>query len=136
VFPGGGEPDQPDSDQSGPDQLDLDQLGVDQSGIGALLAQAQQMQQQLLAAQDELARTEVTGTSGGGLVTATITGAGELTGLVIDPTAIDPGDPEGLADLVVAAVRDAHRAAGELQQQAMGPLAGVLGGGGLSLPGM
>jgi nucleoid-associated protein EbfC len=126
VFPGDGEP-----DQSGPDET-----GIDASGLGALLAQAQQMQQQLMAAQDQLARTEVTGTSGGGLVTATITGAGELTGLVIDPSAIDPADPEGLADLVIAAVRDAHRAAAELQQQAMGPLASVLGGGGLSLPGM
>jgi DNA-binding YbaB/EbfC family protein len=126
VFPGDGEP-----DQSGPDET-----GIDASGLGALLAQAQQMQQQLMAAQDQLARTEVTGTSGGGLVTATITGAGELTGLVIDPSAIDPADPEGLADLVIAAVRDAHRAAAELQQQAMGPLASVLGVGGLSLPGM
>jgi DNA-binding YbaB/EbfC family protein len=126
VFPGDGELDTSGADLSGPDQ----------SGLASLLAQAQQMQQQLLAAQDQLARTEVTGTSGGGLVTATITGAGELTGLVIDPTAIDPGDPEGLADLIIAAVRDAHRAAAELQAQAMGPLAGVLGGGGLSLPGM
>jgi DNA-binding YbaB/EbfC family protein len=129
VIPGDGEPDEP-----GPDQFDLDQLGLDGSGIAGLMAQAQQMQQQLLAAQEELARAEVTGTSGGGLVTATITGSGELTGLVIDPTAIDPGDPEGLADLVVAAVRDANRAAAELQQRAMGPLAGGLGG--LSLPGL
>jgi nucleoid-associated protein EbfC len=131
LFPGDGDP-----DQSGPGPLDGDQLGLDQSGLSSLLAQAQQMQQQLLAAQDELARTEVTGTAGGGVVTATITGAGELTGLVIDPKAIDPGDPEGLADLVIAAFRDARRAAAELQQEAMGPLAGVLGGGGLSLPGM
>jgi nucleoid-associated protein EbfC len=129
VIPGDGEPDQP-----GPDQFGLDQLGLDGSGIAGLMAQAQQMQQQLLDAQEQLARTEVTGTSGGGLVTATVTGAGELTGLVIDPSAIDPGDPEGLADLVVAAVRDANRAAAELQQHAMGPLAGGLGG--LSLPGL
>lgn len=126
MFPGDGEP-----DQTGPDES-----GIDQSGLGALLAQAQQMQQQLLAAQEQLSRTEVTGTAGGGLVTATITGAGELTGLVIDPTAIDPTDPDSLADLVIAAVRDARVAAAELQAQAMGPLAGVLGGGGLSLPGM
>jgi nucleoid-associated protein EbfC len=108
--------------------------GEGQPDMAALMAQATQMQQQLLAAQDQLAHTEVTGTSGGGLVTATVTGSGELTGLVIDPTAIDPGDPEGLADLVVAAVRDANRVAAELQQQTMGPLAGGLGG--LSLPGM
>jgi DNA-binding YbaB/EbfC family protein len=116
VFPGEGEP--------------------DQSGIAALMAQAQQMQQQLLAAQDELASSKVKGTAGGGLVTATVSGSGELIGLDIDPAAIDPGDAEGLADLVLAAVRAANRAAAELQQQAMGPLAGVLGGGGLSLPGM
>jgi nucleoid-associated protein EbfC len=134
VIPGDGEPDQSGPDQFGLDQFGLDQLGLEGSGIAGLLAQAQQMQQQLLAAQDQLARSEVTGTAGGGLVTATITGSGELIGLVIDPTAIDPGDPEGLADLVVAAVRDANRAAAELQQQAMGPLAGGLGG--LSLPGM
>jgi nucleoid-associated protein EbfC len=106
-----------------------------QPDLSALMAQAQQMQQSLMAAQEQLANTAVTGTAGGGLVTATVTGTGELTGLLIDPAAIDPGDPEGLADLVLAAVRDANRAAAELQQQAMGPFAG-LGGGGLSLPGM
>jgi DNA-binding YbaB/EbfC family protein len=121
VFPGDGEP----------DAADL----ASHAGLAGLMAQAQQMQQQLLAAQEQLARTEVTGTAGGGLVTATVTGAGELTALVIDPVAIDPSDAEGLADLVLAAVRDANRTAAELQQAAMGPLAG-LGGGGLSLPGL
>lgn len=109
--------------------------------MSTLMAQAQQMQQQLLAAQDELARTQVTGTAGGGLVTATVTGSGEVIALAIDPSAIDPADPEGLADLVLAALRDGARAAAELQQQAMGPLAQGLGGlgggpgGGLGLPG-
>jgi nucleoid-associated protein EbfC len=104
--------------------------------LSGLLAQAQQMQQQLLAAQDELARSEVTGTAGGGLVTATVTGAGEVVGLTIEPSAIDPADPESLADLVLAAIRDASRSAAELQEQAMGPLAGGLGGlGGLGGPG-
>ena len=94
------------------------------------------MQQQLLAAQDELARTEVTGTAGGGLVTATVTGSGELIGLDIDPTAIDPGDAEGLADLVVAADprrqprRRGAAAAGD------GPARRRPRRGGLSLPGM
>jgi DNA-binding YbaB/EbfC family protein len=122
VFPGDGEQDPAD-------------LAGQAGGLAGLMAQAQQMQQQLLAAQEQLARTEVSGTAGGGLVTATVTGAGELTGLVIDPVAIDPGDAEGLADLVLAAVRDANRTAAELQQAAMGPLAD-LGGGGLSLPGL
>jgi DNA-binding YbaB/EbfC family protein len=110
--------------------------GEGQPDLSGLLAQAQQMQQQLLAAQDALARSEVTGTAGGGLVTATVTGAGEVVGLTIDPSAIDPSDPEGLADLVLAAIRDASRAAAELQEQAMGPLAGGLGGlGDLGGPG-
>ena len=103
-----------------------------------LLQQAQQMQQQLADAQDALARTQVTGTAGGGLVTATLTGAGELIALSIDPQAVDPDDTETLADLVVAAVRDAHHAAGELQERTMSPLAEGLGGlgGGLGLPGV
>jgi DNA-binding YbaB/EbfC family protein len=110
--------------------------GDGQPDMAALMAQAAQMQQQLMQAQQQLADTQVRGTAGGGLVTATVTGAGELVGLVIDPSAIDPSDAEALADLVLAAVRDGNRAASELQQQAMGPLAGGLGGGGLGLPGM
>ncbi len=104
--------------------------------MAALLKQAQQMQQQLVAAQEELAHAEVTGTAGGGLVTATMTGDGELTALTIAPAAVDPDDLETLQDLVVAAVRDAKRAVDELAAQTMGPLAGGLGGGGgLGLPG-
>ena len=105
--------------------------------MAALLKQAQQMQQQLVAAQEELAHAEVSGSAGGGLVTATMTGAGELTALTIAPSAVDPDDVETLQDLVVAAVRDAKRAADELAAGTMGPLAGGLGGpgGGLGLPG-
>ncbi|MET8679085.1 YbaB/EbfC family nucleoid-associated protein [Streptomyces sp. NPDC004647] len=93
-----------------------------------LLQQAQKMQQDLAAAQQELAETPVEGSAGGGLVKATVTGAGELQGLVIDPKAVDPEDTETLADLVLAAVRDANNAAQELQQQKLGPLAQGLGG--------
>ncbi len=103
--------------------------------MSQLLQQAQQMQQQLLAAQQELAETEVTGSAGGNLVTATMTGSGELTALTIAPAAVDPDDLETLQDLVVAAVRDAKRAAEELAARRMGPLAGGLGGG-LGLPGL
>ena len=106
--------------------------------MAQLLKQAQQMQQQLVAAQEELAHAEVTGSAGGGLVTATMTGDGELTALTIAPSAVDPDDVETLQDLVVAAVRDAKRAADELAAGTMGPLAGGLGGapgGGLGLPG-
>jgi DNA-binding YbaB/EbfC family protein len=103
--------------------------------MGALLRQAQQMQQQLVAAQEEMARAEVTGTAGGGLVSATMTGSGDLTALTISPAAVDPDDLETLQDLIVAAVHDAKRAADELAAETMGPLAGGLGGGGLGLPG-
>ena len=109
-----------------------------QPDLAQLMKQAQQMQQQMVAAQEELARAEVTGTAGGGLVTATMTGSGELTALTIAPAAVDPDDLETLQDLVVAAVRDAKRASDELAAATMGPLAGGLGGGpgeGLGLPG-
>ena len=103
--------------------------------MAQLLQQAQQLQQQLVAAQEELGHAEVTGSAGGGLVTATMTGRGELTAVTIAPAAVDPDDLETLQDLVVAAVRDAKRAADELTASRMGPLAGGLGGG-LGLPGL
>jgi DNA-binding YbaB/EbfC family protein len=102
--------------------------------MSALLAQAQQMQQALAAAQEELAAAEVTGSAGGELVTVTMTGDGEITALTIAPAAVDPDDVETLQDLVVAAVRDAQRAVNELAAATMGPVTGGLGGG-LGLPG-
>ena len=103
----------------------------------AILQQAQQMQQQLMSAQQELAEAEVTGSAGGGLVTAVVSGGGELKSLTIDPKVVDPDDVETLADLIVAAVRDANTEAQSLAAAKMGPLAGGLGGdlGGLGLPG-
>jgi DNA-binding YbaB/EbfC family protein len=99
-----------------------------------LMKQAQEMQAQMLAAQAELAQAQVEGTAGGGLVKATATGAGEVLSITIDPKAVDPDDVESLEDLVIAAIRDAARAAAELSEQKMGPL--TQGMGGLSLPGM
>ena len=98
-----------------------------------LLKQAQQMQQQLMATQQELAQERVEGHAGGGLVTATVSGNGELLEIAIDPKAVDPADVETLQDLVVAAVRDAGRQANQLAEQKMGPLTGGMGG--LGLPG-
>jgi DNA-binding YbaB/EbfC family protein len=105
-----------------------------QPDLAQLMKQAQQMQQQLAAAQEELARTEVTGTAGGGLVSATLTGAGEVVSIKIKPEAVDPDDVETLEDLVVAALHDASRAATEMQNEKMGPVTGGMGG--LGLPGM
>jgi DNA-binding YbaB/EbfC family protein len=107
-----------------------------QPNMQQMLKQAQKMQQDLLAAQEELAGAQVKGSAGGGLVTATVTGAGELVALEIDPRAVDPEDTETLADLVLAAVRDANRAASELQAKTMGPLAQGLGGLPGGLPGL
>ena len=97
--------------------------------MSGLLAQAKAMQAQLMQAQQELAEARVDGTSGGDMVTATVTGAGELVGLVIKPEAVDPEDTETLADLVLAAVRDANSSAQALAAAKLGPMASGLGGG-------
>jgi nucleoid-associated protein EbfC len=102
--------------------------GGGQPNMQQLLQQAQKMQQDLAQAQEELAGTEVEGQAGGGLVKATVTGSGELRGLVIDPKAVDPEDTETLADLVVAAIQAANENASMLQPQKLGPLAQGLGG--------
>lgn len=102
--------------------------------LQALMQQATQMQEQLLAAQQELAQTEIAGSAGGGLVSVTMSGAGEVTAVTIDPKVVDPDDIESLQDLIVAAFRDGSRQVADLTSQTMGPLAGGLGG--LGLPGM
>jgi DNA-binding YbaB/EbfC family protein len=102
-----------------------------QPNLQQLMKQAQKMQQQMAEAQAELATTQVTGTAGGGLVIATVTGTGDLAKIMIDPKVVDPDDVETLEDLVVAAVHNAAEQAKELAEQKMGPLAG-----GLGLPGM
>lgn len=88
--------------------------------------------QQALSAQQELANTEVIGTAGGGAVRAVVSGVGQLLDLTIDPSAIDPADPaesaSTIADLVLAAVRDAWDAAVDLQQRQLGALGGGFGG--------
>ena len=93
--------------------------------MGGLLAQAQQMQEQLMATQGELAQARVEGSAASGLVTAVVTGTGELVSLEIKPEVVDPADTETLADIVVAAIRDATSNANDLAAEAMGPLAGL-----------
>ena len=99
--------------------------------LNKLMKQAQKMQEQLEAAQAELAAAEVTGSAGGGLVTATLTGSGELTAIKIDPKAVDPDDVETLQDLVRAAFADALAKSRELAAQRLGAVTG-----GLKIPGM
>jgi len=92
--------------------------------------------QQALSAQQELATREVTGTAGNGAVRAVVSGVGQLIDVQIDPSVIDPTDPaetaSTIADLVLAAARDAWDSAVDLQQRQLGALGGGLGGG---LPG-
>jgi DNA-binding protein YbaB len=99
--------------------------------------------QQALSAQQELANSEITGTAGGGAVRAVVSGVGQLLDVTIDPSVIDPADPAEtaatVADLVLAAVRDAGRAAADLQQRQLGALSGGVPGldlSGLGLPGV
>lgn len=105
-----------------------------------LLAAAQQMQSHLMSAQQELADAVVEGTSGGGLVKARVNGQGELVDLIISPEAVDPADPaetaETIADLVLAAIRNASSIVADLQQEKMGPLAGLGPAGLPEIPGL
>jgi len=107
-----------------------------QPDLQMIMQQAQKMQEQLIAAQAELATAEVIGQAGNGLVQVTMTAAGEVRAVRIDPQVVDPDDVDTLQDLVVGALQDAARAAQQLQAEKMGPLAGGLGdAGGLGLPG-
>lgn len=116
--------------------------------MGKLLQEAQRMQQEMMAAQQDLADAEVTGSAGGGLVRVTITGGGDLRDLHLDRSVVDPDDVETLTDLIVAAFRDAQAEAQRKANQQLGsinadvedmlsglgggesPLAGLLGGAG------
>jgi DNA-binding YbaB/EbfC family protein len=99
--------------------------------MSSLLAQAQEMQQQLLQAKEDAADKVVEGSSGGGVVKVVVTGALEFQSVTIDPKAVDPSDVEMLQDLVLAAIHDAMDKANELNQAALGGLGDMLGGAGL-----
>jgi nucleoid-associated protein EbfC len=99
-----------------------------------LMKQAQEMQAQMAKAQEELAGETVEASAGGGMVTVKATGALEITEIKISPEAIDPNDPELLADMVLAAVNEALRSAQQLVETKLG---GAMGGmQGLGLPGL
>lgn len=110
----------------------------------ALLQQAQQMQQQLVEAQKTLDEAEIEGSSGGGLVKVKLSGRGQVEDITVDPKAVDASDSDEsaqtIADLVLAAIRDAEAQVERMQQEKMGPLTEGLGGmpGGMpgGLPGM
>ncbi|HET7744219.1 MAG TPA: YbaB/EbfC family nucleoid-associated protein [Gaiellaceae bacterium] len=103
--------------------------------MNKMLKEAQRMQEELAKAQEEAAHEIVEASAGGGMVTVKANGAGEVVSISIDPRAIDPDDPELLADMVLAAVNEALRSAQSLMQSKM---SGLLpdGLGNLGLPGI
>ena len=105
--------------------------------VGKMLQQVQQMQAEMAKAQDELAKEVVDASAGGGMVTVKAAGALEIVEVKIAPEAIDPDDPELLADMVVAAVNEAICSAQSLAETRLGgAMGGMEGLKGLGLPGL
>ena len=102
--------------------------------MNKMLQQVQQMQEQVAKAQEELANQTVEASAGGGMVTVTATGNLQITEIRIAKEAIDPDDPDMLADMVLAAVNEALRSAQGLMESRLGGMMGGLGG--LGLPGL
>lgn len=108
-----------------------------QPNMNQMMKQVQQMQAEMVKAQQELENEVVEASAGGGMVTVKITGGLELREIKIDPEAIDPEDADMLQDMVLAAVNEALRSAQELAASRLGAATGGLGGlGGLGLPGL
>ena len=104
---------------------------ANQKQLNQMMRQAQKMQADLVAAQEALAEETVEASVGGGMVTAFVSGTGDLQKISISPDVVDPYDVEMLEDIVVAAVVEATRMAQELAQQRMGGLTAGLDLGGL-----
>jgi hypothetical protein len=102
------------------------QKPVKQGGMNQMMRQMQQMQADMAAAQAALAETTVEGSAGGGMVTAVVTGSGDVQRVTISVDVVDPDDVEMLEDLVVAAINDGLRAAQALQAEKMGGVTGDL----------
>ncbi len=107
-----------------------------QPNMNQMLKQVQKMQQDMLAAQEQLKNEEVETSAGGGMVTVKVSGDLQVKSITIDPQAVDPDDLELLQDMVLAAVNEGLRSAQELAATRMGGLTGGLDLGGLGLPGL
>lgn len=103
--------------------------GSNMGNMSSMIKQAQKMQQEMQKIQADLANEKVEGTAGGGMVTATVNGQGDLLGVKISPEVVNPSEIDVLEDLVLAAVSEASRKAKELMQSRMGRLTG-----GMNLP--
>ena len=106
-------------------------MGGGPGNMQAMLRQAQKMQDEAQRVQAELEATEYSATAGGGAVSATVNGKHDLVALTISPDVVDPDDAEMLADLVMAAVNEANRAASKDAEQKMGAVTG-----GMNVPGL
>jgi len=96
-----------------------------------MIKQAQQAQAQMMQMQEDLANETVEASAGGGMVKVTMSGAQELTGIKIDPVAIDADDVELLEDMILAAINEATRSASELANSKMSAITG-----GMDIPGL
>src|SRR3954449_8454756 len=99
-----------------------------QPNMNQMMKQVQQMQADMMKAQEQLKNEVVEASAGGGMVTVKVTGDLELREVRIDPEAVDPEDVEMLQDLVLAATNEALRSAQELAANRMGAVTGGLGG--------
>lgn len=106
------------------------EASTDGFDFGSMMEIAQNMQQEALLAQQQLASTELVGTAGGGVVSVTLNGHLHLVGIRIQPEAVDPEDPSMLEDLIRVAWQDAHDQVAHLQSQ-VDPMAGFSGLGDL-----
>ena len=106
-------------------------VGGGPGNMQAMLRQAQKMQDEAQRVQAELEATEYAATAGGGAVSATVNGKHDLIALTISPDVVDPDDAEMLADLVMAAVNEANRAAAKDAEAKMGAVTG-----GMNIPGL
>ena len=103
--------------------------------LGKLMKQAQELQEKMGKLQEDLGRLEVEGISGGGLVRVTLNGKGELKGVTIDPSILQPTDAEMIEDLIVAAHSDAKKKTEErVQQETQSMLGGLPLPPGFKLP--
>lgn len=103
-------------------------------GLGDMMKQVQKMQAKMAELQEELAKTEVEGSAGGGMVKVVANGKNEIVSITIDPEVVDPEDVEMLQDLVLAAVNQASEKSQQLQSEQMSQLTGGLNIPGLNLP--
>ncbi len=96
-----------------------------------MMKRVQQMQQDMSALQQELAQREFSAASGGGMVTATVTGEKKIVSLKIDPQVVDADDVEMLQDLIIAAINEASATADKVSEEEMAKITG-----GMNLPGL